>query len=494
MAVSLLLKALPFEPCIVNLSFATIVIFSISYIFYRSYLDSLSSVPGPLICRLTSLWDWYHGYKADQSTAIQALHDKYGPVVRITPYDVVIADGEALAPIYSLKGGFLKAPCYINFDFDGHPTIFSALSPQHRAIRSKAVMPMFSTANIRARIDVIEHCVASAVQRLKQEAVESRGTASPVNVLNVSRSLAIDTVTSYLFGEDYGGTKEQASKLSASEYVDSVVAFGRFFYLPNWLFVRLFTWWEQTHPEEQAGSSAEKVSNFTKPLVDKSPKDDSTYQSRLLKAGITTEETDIQMKDVIFAGTDTTGTNMSNILWQLAKHPEVYRQLRKEIAQAETEDPNYNPSTLPYLDAVIREGLRTSMANPTRLPRQVPPEGWTYTASDGQTYHFPGGTIVGMQQYTLHFNPKVFTDPRKFKPERWMESPTPEMYRDAIPFGLGSRQCIARNLAQVELVYAVRVIAKSNVLEGARPVKDKIEMLEWFNAKVVGERIDLVWE
>ena len=68
------------------------------------------------------------------------------------------------------------------------------------------------------------------------------------------------------------------------------------------------------------------------------------------------------------------------------------------------------------------------------------------------------------------------------------------MQRDFIPFGLGSRQCIARNLAMTELVLATRAIVRENVLEGAQPVCEKIEYLEWFNSRIKGEKIELVWQ
>ena len=68
------------------------------------------------------------------------------------------------------------------------------------------------------------------------------------------------------------------------------------------------------------------------------------------------------------------------------------------------------------------------------------------------------------------------------------------MQRDYIPFGLGTRQCIARNLATVELFLAVRSIARHDVLKGAKALGEKIEILEWFNSKVKGESIQIVWE
>lgn len=172
-------------------------------------------------------------------------------------------------------------------------------------------------------------------------------------------------------------------------------------------------------------------------------------------------------------------------------------------------DPDFDVSTLPYFRACIKETLRLSMANPTRFPRVVPAEGWTYTPSadfsfseaglthkqsQPKSYFLPAGTLVSVQIDTLHHNPAVFPEPHEFKPERWLDSP-PEllekMNRDHIPFSLGSRQCIARNLAMMELNTACAAILDSGVLDGARNVGDQIEIFEWFNSKVRGERIEI---
>lgn len=74
------------------------------------------------------------------------------------------------------------------------------------------------------------------------------------------------------------------------------------------------------------------------------------------------------------------------------------------------------------------------------------------------------------------------------------ENATLEMQRDFIPFGLGARQCIARNLAMAELTLAGRAMVEEGVLEGAKPVGEEVEIVEWFNSHVIGEKIELVWE
>lgn len=164
-----------------------------------------------------------------------------------------------------------------------------------------------------------------------------------------------------------------------------------------------------------------------------------------------------------------------------------YEKLREHITSAPA---GTDPQTIPYLRAVINEGLRVAMANPTRFPRIVPSSG--FSTPSAPAFHLPAGTIVGVTPYILYLNEGTYESPKEFDPERWEKS-TPEMTRDHIPFGLGPRQCIARNLATVELFIAVDKLVRSDVLRGAKAVGDKIQIIEWFNSKVVGEKIEIVW-
>ncbi|KAK1657933.1 cytochrome P450 [Colletotrichum godetiae] len=475
-----------------------------TYFFFNVFLHPLRKVPGPWKATISPLWLWYHSYAGDETTSVEALHKVYGPVVRIGPNDVDISDGTALAPIYSEKGGFLKTPCYSNFDFDGHPTIFSALDPAHRAVRSKAVVSMFSPASIRKEGDqILRSCVDRLMVHIRQEAASGK----PVNMLNMGRCLALDAVTEYLLGKTYGGITEleasrsanDSSKLSASEFVDTFVAVGRFFLLPNWIF-HVFEWaLPKLFPNQKVDESMDLVTSFCNQVVAEADLEkDQTYQARLLRAGISKAEAAIQCMDLMFAGTDSTGMNFGAICWHLAQSPSTYQKLKDELASPEAAQAD--PQTLPYLRGVVREGLRMSMANPTRLPRVVPPTGFSFATKmpTGETknFEFPGGTWIGCAPFSLHFNDAVFPNPQGFQPERWLD-PSEEMLRDAIPFGLGPRQCIARNLASSELFWAVRALGTSGVLDGAKPtglMKDRILVDEWFNSKVPGHAIELIWE
>ncbi|OJJ64061.1 hypothetical protein ASPSYDRAFT_138740 [Aspergillus sydowii CBS 593.65] len=455
----------------------------LSRCLYRLYFHPLSRVPGPKLAACTSLWLAYHTYIGDECTIIFKLHKKYGPVLRVAPNDVDIASGDAIDPIYINRGGFPKTVVYSKFDIDGHKTIFSTLTLPERASRAKAVAPLFSTASIRNSQDSLLRVVDDFVERLRGGAKSGQ----PVNVLQLARALAIDAVSSYLFHERYGALKESVGVMSASPFVDAYVGIGAFFN---------FTWGkvgeylvglvEHLTQSPETAKSFTAMDEYTSGLIKRSVPKSGSYQSRLLER-VSTSQAQIEIKDVCFAGTDSTGMATATIIWYLTKYPEIYTHLRTAL---QTTSKTGDPASTPYLRAVVREGLRLAWANPIRLPRAVPASGWTY-----RSYFFPPGTSVGVSAFELHQDESVFPNPREFKPERWLD-PTDAMLNNFFAFGKGTRACIAQNLGHAEVTLAIWKVAEGDVLRGASVVggeDSKIEILEWFNSRVKGEEILVQW-
>ncbi|KAL4953637.1 cytochrome P450 [Aspergillus filifer] len=462
-------------------------------ILYRLYMHPLRRIPGPTLASVTSLYLAYHTYIGDEATIIASLHKKHGPILRIAPNDVSITDPAALDAIYIARGGFPKPNIYSKFDIDGHTTIFSTLTLPERASRAKAVAPLFATANIRAARGVLLGVVDDFVERLRAESK----TGKLVNVLQLARGMAIDAVSSYLFQERYGALKEDTSNnnattnekskdhagiMSASPFVDAYVGVGAFFNFAYGQFGELLVYIVD-HLTQPSGTkeSFAAMDSYTAHLIDNSVPNSGSYQSRLLEC-VSREQAQIEVKDVCFAGTDSTGMNIASMIWYLLKEPEVYTRLRTALQESS------DPLNTPYLQATVRETLRLSWANPTRLPRTVPAGGWTF-----KSHFFPPGTSVGVSAYELHQNPLVFPEPLRFNPDRWLE-PSAVMLNSFFAFGKGSRACIARNLGEAEVTMACWRVVSSGVLEGARAVSEGIEILEWFNSRVKGEEILVQWD
>lgn len=268
--------------------------------FYRVTLHPLAHVPGPILPKVTSLWLYYHSYVGNESSTLYDLHSCFGSIVRVSPNEVDIADGDAVASIYVNKGGFAKAPCYSNFDFDEHETIFSTRSQEYRNFRAKAVVSLFSTKNIRDGMDSIQRCANTLVSRLQQKSKKGR----PVNLLNLTRSFAVDVVSAYLF---QGGNQEPVENrcpLAVSSYVDEAVAVGRLFYLPSWIFHWVEWAIDKCSYDERAAVSMQLVDEYVDRIISTASSKHLNFPGRLLALGIEVDEVKVHCKDLIFAGTD----------------------------------------------------------------------------------------------------------------------------------------------------------------------------------------------
>lgn len=301
-------------------SLPLVVVGLISKWIYRLYFHPLSRVPGPNIAACTSLWLAYHTYVGDECTVVYSLHRKYGPVLRVGPNDVDISNADAIEPIYVARGGFPKSPVYSKFDIDGHSTIFSTLTLPERATRAKAVASLFSTASLRQAQPLLSQVCDDFIARLRLEAKKGE----PVNVLNVCRCMAIDAISVYLFQHRYGALHEKSGAMSASPFVDAFVGVGAFFNLaPGKIGDLIMAASERMTSTEMTKTAFDRIDRFTGQLVAVATPKSGSYQSRLLEKQ-TSLQSQIEVKDLCFAGTDSTSMNLATIMWYLSRYPKMY--------------------------------------------------------------------------------------------------------------------------------------------------------------------------
>lgn len=148
------------------------------------------------------------------------------------------------------------------------------------------------------------------------------------------------------------------------------------------------------------------------------------------------------------AGIDTTGDALCFLMWELSQPSSLplQKRLQDELLAYQNQNPKEEIGKsvldqLPYLDAVVMEGLRCFPAIPMSLPRLVPKGGRTI---DG--YLVPEGTVVSCQAYSVQrLDDEVFPEPRVFRPERWLEEKgDAERKRLFFAFAAGGRGCIGK--------------------------------------------------
>lgn len=140
------------------------------------------------------------------------------------------------------------------------------------------------------------------------------------------------------------------------------------------------------------------------------------------------------------AGIDTTGDALCFLIYQLSL-PGSHAIQDKLIAELSSNDDGAPLDDLPYLEAVIKEGLRCFPPIPMSQPRYVPSGGRII-----DKYFIPGGTIVSCQAWSVHqMNPDIFDQGDQFIPERWLDAKAaPQIRRLFFSFGAGGRSCTGR--------------------------------------------------
>uniref|UniRef100_A0A8H7MYI4 Cytochrome P450 n=1 Tax=Bionectria ochroleuca TaxID=29856 RepID=A0A8H7MYI4_BIOOC len=165
-------------------------------------------------------------------------------------------------------------------------------------------------------------------------------------------------------------------------------------------------------------------------------------------------------KGFIIAGYGTTTATSTYIWMLLSTHLEVLRKLREEHDRVFDSDfertfelLQENPSlikSLHYTTTVIHETLRLFPIGMTA--RQAPPNLGQISAFEKS--HF------GIMTQLIHYDPEVFEDPKRFRPDRFLDGDQSVPRNAYRPFERGVRACIGQALAMDELKISLLMLAR----------------------------------
>ncbi|KAG5982246.1 hypothetical protein E4U55_002162 [Claviceps digitariae] len=172
-----------------------------------------------------------------------------------------------------------------------------------------------------------------------------------------------------------------------------------------------------------------------------------------------------QVIAVLLAGRDTTAGTLSWAIYELARHPECFAKMRREILDivGPSKPPTYEDlKNMPYLKAVINETLRLYPSVPFNL--RIALRDCTLPRGGGPDASEPmpvlKNTKIGYSALVMQRRPELyppvsdtFADVSVFSPERWAHwHPKPHEY---IPFNAGPRICIGQQFALTEMSYVL---------------------------------------
>ncbi|ROW16730.1 hypothetical protein VPNG_01459 [Cytospora leucostoma] len=176
-----------------------------------------------------------------------------------------------------------------------------------------------------------------------------------------------------------------------------------------------------------------------------------------IQHGVTQEECEAEGLLAIIAGSETTASVMRMTFLCLLSSPKIYQKLKTVVREAVDSGTLPHPisyeaaKSIPYLRAIIYEGLRMRPGTTGAFSKVVPPQGETV-----QGVFVPGGTLIAMNIPFLLRSADLFgCDPGLFRPERWIEAADKQradMEREVeMMFGSGRWMCAGKPIAFMEL-------------------------------------------
>ncbi|KAL5325161.1 hypothetical protein ACEPPN_006284 [Leptodophora sp. 'Broadleaf-Isolate-01'] len=459
---------------------ACLVLYNVAGIVYRVYFSPLSKFPGPKLAAATLFYEAYYDViKQGQYTfKIRELHKKYGPIIRISPYELHIDDPEYYETLYSWNSPRNKYE-YYTVQFGNPKSNFSTVDHHHHRLRRQPQNPFFSKASILRLEPIINGMIDKLCTRM--DIFKKSGEPMPLDL--AYRCLTTDIVTRYALNKSWDYLDSDDFSPKWFQTIKATAEMGHLIKQANWILpvvralpdsimsrlspdMMLILDW-QRDLEHHVQTVIDDIANGTDKHDPVLPRTvfHTLIDSNLPAEEISKDRMAQEAQVIIGAGADTTAHALSTITFHLLNSPEKLKKLTKELAEAfvdlDTSLKLTAVEKLPYLSAVIQEGLRLSYGLSTRLARIAPNEALQY-----KEYSIPAGTPVGMTSVMMHHNETIFPDSYTFTPERWMDpGAAKKLERYMVTFTRGSRQCIGMNLAKAELFLTIATVFRRYELE-----------------------------
>ncbi|KAI0123602.1 cytochrome P450 [Xylariales sp. AK1849] len=434
-------------------------------VVYNVYISPLKAFPGPLMHAATSIPYDIIVMQGEAHNAVRRLHDKYGPIVRIRPNELSYIDGCVWKDAYGHRQGhqeWVKSE-HLNY-MNGVAGILGADRESHRRFR-RSLAHAFSKQGLREQEPRIRHYVDGLVAGLAKAS-----HSGPVDVVNWMSWTTTDVIGDLAFGDSFGCIESASGhhwiSLSGKILRPAIVT-GIFKRWGLSLFALAML------PRGMVQGLKDNY-NYVNEKVRKRValgKDRGDFYDRVLKhdlivdgskaagreEGFTFEELESTAADLVLAGSETTATLLSGIIFHLLRNPDVHAKATREVRAAFAKDEDITIASvneLPYLEAVLQEGLRVYTPAPFFAGRVAPKGGDTIAG-----VFVPEGTRVASSQIVAFNSSYNFARPDEFVPERWLPigGGRPQEFENDNaggvfhPFSYGPRNCIGMNLAKSEM-------------------------------------------
>jgi cytochrome P450 len=315
------------------------------------------------------------------------LHGRYGPVVRISPDELSFADPQAWRDIYGRGPKEVKGsnppkhwPRY-GRSVNGASSLLNTQNPAEHARSRKIFTPAFSDRALAQQAQIFTKYADQLVQNLRQGQI--------FDLVRMFNFTTFDIMGDFTFGESL----HMLDKAEYDPWVKIIFQnvkrgvklnlIDNYYPLAGRVVHALLGKTLEKMQREHFGYCVTRV---TKRLEKGRATSGIDLWDLVLKegekgeVGLSREEMDSNADLFMIAGTETTATLLSGLIYLLLTHPFSMNKLVAEVRGAfKTSDDIDLEITqgLPYLNACIKEALRRYPPLPVALPHLTPPQGST---------------------------------------------------------------------------------------------------------------------
>ncbi|KAK4498052.1 hypothetical protein PRZ48_010708 [Zasmidium cellare] len=412
------------------------------------------------------LTTWYAAYHdlirgGQLIFVLEDLHRQYGPVVRIQPDLVHVADPRFIDKLYSQSPKQRRERFYTVLRPLFAPG--SMLATQDHDLHQKrraALNQYFSRANVRRLEDDINTTLKNLLRRFDGWAA----AGEPAALMWPFKAATKDVIQNYVFG----GGDQYLDMEDCNEAFFS--ACGPTLLTPLGIHVHWLVALMNKLPPKMMLAMVPRIVTFAEFVmglgdqIDKIrestdvPEKTNVFHEILRNESLpASEKTTTRLREeamvITVAGSDTTAYTLGAIVYELLLDRSKLNRLKTELATVMTSElpPAAKLESLTYLNAIIQEALRLYPGAVHRQDRCAPDEDLIYhNPETDTTIKIPAGTGVGMAAPIVNRDRSIFgEDADEFNPDRWIDNPGMRKY--LLSFSKGTRQCLGINLAYQEL-------------------------------------------
>ncbi|XP_075536776.1 cytochrome P450 1A1-like isoform X1 [Dermacentor variabilis] len=458
----------------------TALVFAVSYFVGRFY-QRVSKYPRgpfplPLVGNLLSLRKVSLPTKASEWSKVYGdvftLWMSHRPMVFLNSYDVIreafLDHRHEFAGRFPTKMGALQ-------NQGNHDIMFEDYNPRWKALRKVALLAVRKYAVSEPLEKLCMDVVDSYVDSLKEgpQLVESREP-----FLHILFTLITVSV--------YGTTVEEAKKdVKRMEEINrkyfEIAPDGLPSDVAPWLgllyrrrekaieriFHESFEFLSKLFSAAEATYAPGKTENFTHAML--SAREDAIREEKGDAEYLTKGNMVQVLVDIFGAATDTSAGELQWLFLMMAKEPWIQEKIKQEIEDniGNTPPVYKDREKMPFTVACLMETLRCFPVAPFGIPHN------TMTDTKIGELEIPKDTGIMFNAYGVNHDPKLWNEPEKFLPERFLDPVTGNLRRDPLPlvtFGMGPRTCPGEKLAHVDMFYIlVRLLQRLSVSAGEKP-------------------------